>query len=221
MVVGEKKPDIIAIVETWLNNNISDEEIALDNYTLARRDRRMDIKTRGGGVMVYVNNRLKFFEMSGDIYSNFDAMWIKNFEDKKLLLKLGLFYRPPDGTESELHLLLNELKRSKGEDTVILGDFNFRDIDWTHSTSSTYGKLFLDEINSLALVQCVKKQTRGNSVLDLIFVYNRLIVCKIDYWTPIAKSDHNTLWLKLDVSSSTYKKIIKGYRYEKADYRVL
>lgn len=39
------KPHVITLSETWLNSNISDDEVAIDNYTLYREDRG----SRGGG----------------------------------------------------------------------------------------------------------------------------------------------------------------------------
>ena len=44
------KPDIICIVETWLNNNIPDNEPILSNYQLFRLDRNR----HGGGIAIYV-----------------------------------------------------------------------------------------------------------------------------------------------------------------------
>jgi len=48
------KPHIITLSETWLNSDISDDEIKLDNYVLFRKDRG----TRGGGLLTYVSSNL-------------------------------------------------------------------------------------------------------------------------------------------------------------------
>lgn len=48
------KPSVITLSETWLNNNIPDEEIRLDGYVLYRADRG----TRGGGGATYVSSNL-------------------------------------------------------------------------------------------------------------------------------------------------------------------
>lgn len=48
------KPSVITLSETWLNNNISDNEIKLDGYVLYRADR----DTRGGGVATYGSSNL-------------------------------------------------------------------------------------------------------------------------------------------------------------------
>ena len=47
-------PDIICIVETWLDNDVSDDELFLSNYQLFRLDR----SRHGGGIAIYVCNAL-------------------------------------------------------------------------------------------------------------------------------------------------------------------
>ena len=48
------KPSVITLSETWLNNNISDDEIKLDGYVVYRADR----DAHGGGVATYVSSNL-------------------------------------------------------------------------------------------------------------------------------------------------------------------
>lgn len=48
------KPHVITLSETWLNINISDEEVKLDDYVLLRNDRG----SRGGGLLTYVSSNL-------------------------------------------------------------------------------------------------------------------------------------------------------------------
>ena len=44
------KPDIVCIVETWLDNTIADNELSLPNFQLFRRD----CNRHGGGIALYV-----------------------------------------------------------------------------------------------------------------------------------------------------------------------
>ena len=48
------KPDIVCIVETWLDGDITDGELLLPNFQLFRRDRNR----HGGGVALYVCSSL-------------------------------------------------------------------------------------------------------------------------------------------------------------------
>ena len=54
-------PDVIAITESWTNPNISNEYLKLPNYFIAARYDRNDTRDgRGGGILIYVNDRLQF-----------------------------------------------------------------------------------------------------------------------------------------------------------------
>jgi hypothetical protein len=55
MEIANSKPNIIALTETWLNSDVSNNMIGLNNYKLFRKDR---IHGRGGGVCIYVNENL-------------------------------------------------------------------------------------------------------------------------------------------------------------------
>ena len=58
-VVNLKKPDVIALTETWTNSDISDEFLNLDGYELIeRKDREDTDRGRGGGILVYVNKEI-------------------------------------------------------------------------------------------------------------------------------------------------------------------
>ena len=54
----ENSLHIIGIAETWLHENVSDEEISLQGYTVYRKDRQFVKPGRGGGVVLYISNTL-------------------------------------------------------------------------------------------------------------------------------------------------------------------
>ena len=54
MLCEATKPDIVCIVETWLDDRVSDSELSLDNYQPFRFDRNR----HGSGVAIYVCNFL-------------------------------------------------------------------------------------------------------------------------------------------------------------------
>ena len=58
-IIIKHKFSILAVTETWLDNQVSHGEVAIDNYRLLRRDR----SGRAGGVVcVYVHNSYKIRE---------------------------------------------------------------------------------------------------------------------------------------------------------------
>ena len=67
--------------------------------------------------------------------------------------------------------------------TVLIGDFNFGDINWKNYTSGRACKTFLKADKKLSLNQCVKEKTRGDNILDLVLVYDKEYVDKIEYFS--------------------------------------
>ena len=49
-------PDIICVVETWLDTDILDSEIAIQGYTVIRLDRNR----HGGGILIFVNTTFTY-----------------------------------------------------------------------------------------------------------------------------------------------------------------
>lgn len=52
--------DVLALSETWLSSNITDNEISIPGYTLARKDRSGSAKLNGGGVLFYIRENIPF-----------------------------------------------------------------------------------------------------------------------------------------------------------------
>ena len=53
-IVAGEKPDVLALSETWTNENIGDGLIGIDGYELVVRKDRSDTEGgRGGGLVVY------------------------------------------------------------------------------------------------------------------------------------------------------------------------
>ena len=59
--VTEHELDILAVCETWFNDNVSDTEISIDNFTVFRKNREAIKEGRGGGVVLYVRDTLNAF----------------------------------------------------------------------------------------------------------------------------------------------------------------
>ncbi len=116
---------------------------------------------------------------------------------------------------------LESISMNNAVNTIIIGDFNYGDINWKTNVSSKVGKEFLKACNDLSLKQCVKNKTRGKNILDLVLVYDKNILYKLSQIAPIAKSDHNTLSIVLNVSERVNKKQVKSYGYNKANYSIL
>ena len=58
LCISEENPDILGLTESWLKEDILDSELSFKGYTLFRKDRKDSIKTKGGGVVLYIRSSL-------------------------------------------------------------------------------------------------------------------------------------------------------------------
>ena len=105
--------------------DIFDSELLLEGYQLFRCDR--SLSSKGGGVLLYVNSELNPVEFSTKTMYG-EHVWCQ-VDD----LLIGVCYRSTNndivGRENELDLrkVINEVSNSH---FLLIGDFNYPDIDW-------------------------------------------------------------------------------------------
>ena len=163
------KPHVVSLSETWLHNNINNNDIAIDNYILFRSDR----PSRAGGVATYVTNKFISEYTTPTVDPNhFESLFINIlFHDNKHLT-IGTIYRPPPvpaGSANDILATINSL--NKQNELIILGDFN---VCWLKKSSLDERSLF----TTVQLTQLIKDTTRVDpyhktkSLLDWILVTN-------------------------------------------------
>ena len=199
LVCASLSPDIICVSETWLSQDIPDNEIALINYQLFRKDRNR----HGGGVLLY-------------IHSNIFAVPLKLSCDLELLLvsvkvfnqtfTLGSYYRPPSllNGVSDLVEVLSSIPPESIQNLIIAGDFNV-------DMSSPSGRLFSDLsslLNSFSLSQIVCSPTRtpvsgSCSIIDLVLVSNNISASSV-ILPPVSSSDHNSVLSTVSFRSTAH-----------------
>lgn len=194
-------PHICVITETWLHDDINDDEIVPPGYHLYRRDRG----ARGGGVAV-VTKEYVDVTVCEQIAAH-----------ESLLLKLCLFgvnfflcavYRAPDADDFFLDRLYDHLQGFGGRNVVITGDFNLPSIHWS---SLNYGisrsaDAVLDMMFYLNLEQRVREFTRGTAILDLLFTTEFFHSSEVSVEEGI--SDHKLVFLRwLSQNHTRQKKI--------------
>jgi exonuclease III len=170
MEIANSKPNIIALTETWLNSDVSNNMIGLNNYKLLRKDR---INGRGGGVCIYVNENLiknKFQLTVLDIsVEPYDTLWIK-FSSNLFSFVIACVYRPPLNVSSNsiendrklINVIEDQFKNLSN--LIIVGDFNYPNIKWKadcYSSSSFSDSLFTDMLNDNNISQAVSDFTHN------------------------------------------------------------
>jgi len=128
---------VITFSETWLNSNIPDEEIKLDNYVLYRKDRG----SRGGGLVIYLSTNL----ITEPILPNenprhFEGLFFKVIflENKRLII--GNIYKPPSAPAETTDYIFSTINSLDDNcEKIILGDFNS---NWLDCSSQKDHNLF-------------------------------------------------------------------------------
>ncbi len=185
---------LMCFTESWLDNNITDSCVDLTGFSTVRADRdaKASGKKKGGGLIMYVNNR---WCNPGHITVK-DKICCRDVE----LLAVGLrayyiprefnyivaivVYIPPRAAAAEACDVIQEtvLKiQTQHPDALIVisGDFNQVSL-----TSHLPG-----------FVQYVDCPTRGNNTLDLLYV-NVEDAYSATALPPLGRSDHNLVYLQ-------------------------
>jgi hypothetical protein len=157
-------------------------------------------KDNGRGLLLYINKELNGNEVQME--SNFEEnlfVQIKLNNNDKLLI--GIIYRSPSERSiehnSKLRELLVEASNKGFTHILIIGDFNYPEIDWENYNSrgdKTEYK-FVDTVQDCFLFQHINKPTRWKgtqkpNILDLILTNEEQMVNNIEYSSPLGKSDH-------------------------------
>ena len=119
LVSCDNPPTIIALVETWLDSDVSNSEVSLPTYRLFHRDRTR----QGGGVALYVHESVTIKTTSK--HPSCELLSI-TFDTPLGNLLVATMYRPP-GTDTdltELNSALLSLKLHEHTQAVITGDLN-------------------------------------------------------------------------------------------------
>ena len=118
------KPDLVCIVETWLSEDITDSEIFLFNYQIARLDRNR----HGGGILIFIHCSLsyKLLLQGGPHNLEFLSISVTNVFLNHTSC-ICLFYRPPASPVSIFDNLITTIQLVhpvKFSTFILLGDFN-------------------------------------------------------------------------------------------------
>ena len=211
------KPDVIGITESWANGNVLDSELQLQGYQCFRCDRPSD--NRGGGVLLYVKSSLKPVEFH-TLTQYGEHVWCQ-IED----LLIGVCYRSTNvavvgnDNESKLHSVLHEVSNRF---MLLMGDFNYPDIDWqSHSvsTSASSGTSeFYKVVEEQFLTQHVLSPTRGDAILDLVLSSEPDLVSNVSVIHNFGNSDHNMVTFTTHFQCQQFNNMKTLKDYKNGDY---
>ncbi len=202
-------PSVIAITESWLNSSFPSSFFCPPNYNAYRHDRS---NGRGGGVIIFVLKEVFSFPVNvadSDLHSsrvNATACQIA-LQDSNNTVGLLCIYRPPDSTNDDNQVMLNMMTSFLSNNfdyNIILGDFNYPDINWPLTASSHQGSLFLNFCQEHFLHQNICEPTRrvSGNILDLVLTSVGTGVSNISINEEFASSDHAIIQFDLNLRPS-------------------
>ena len=100
---------------------------------------------------------------------------------------------------------------------MLLGDFNFSELDWRKPETLDDSHSFLTRINDNFLIQHVDEPTKGKNILEFVFMSEENMIENLSVGEHFGTSDHQiSKWNML--AYKVIQKQIKSYNYTKKDY---
>ena len=193
------KPDIICICETWTNDSILNAYLNIEDYSILCRRDRTDTNQGKGGLLVYVKSGIKATELKTDFIDSYNqccAISLNMYN--KTNLNIVLVYRPHSLYNSESLAENNDklcdLLTKIPKPYILVGDFNYSDIDWNANTSSSKSRNFLNTVNDMFLTQHVNFPTHNSGTMpDLVFCSEDNIILSTESTGNLGSSDHDMI----------------------------
>ena len=204
-IVKHDDISIVAVVETlpkdlvYRNIDPNDIKFVLPGYSTVQNN-------KGRGICLFVKDDMDFTRQPD--YEVFETSIFVKIKTKEDNLTLGVVYKSPSCNVEQTELMLNQIKLTSEKNNhpndklLLLGDFNFPQIDWLNENTpggedNTASK-FLSVINDSYLTQLVDQNTHFKpgtkpSMIDLAITNNDDLIDHIDYFAPIGNSHHLVL----------------------------
>jgi exonuclease III len=217
-LIRENDFDIFAITETWLNEHISSDCLAISGYNnIIRLDREGRI---GGGVAIYTSDSLVVKRRSDLEIVGIELLWIEfRLNQNNFLCCTG--YRPPCNDANSINAFFRNFQitldkiRDQFSDfkIIIMGDFNAHyNVDYPQE-STDIGTQFHSFLEGNNLTQMITEPTRVtnrcSSILDLIITNYPVFFTNTGTLSPSSNCDHSVVFAKMNIQ------IFKCYAYKR------
>ncbi len=125
--VAIKKPDVIAITETWIKPDYLMSEFSITGYESFHKNRT---HKKGGGVIWYIKSSLTAVKLEKLDAEKHDSVYVDITTERNRKHTIGTVYRPPKlqaADDTALYEEINSITQNK--EAVITGDFNCPNVD--------------------------------------------------------------------------------------------
>ena len=225
------QPDIIAVTEILPKNrgrDIQPAELELEGFDCFKT------KLDDRGACIYTKKWLKAVTVDDIIDIEFkESVWCEiGLKDDDNLL-IGCIYRSPNSSQKNNDHLLELIRAAcnkRNSHLLIMGDFNYSEVDWVSYTSSANehhgSSKLIDCLQDNFLHQTVRCYTRYRegqqpSLLDLVIVNDDQMVDEVVDQGPLGKSDHVVLTFDLNCYKDQEDDQPARFIYTKGDYNNL
>ena len=224
--------DIICISESWISESFNKDLLTEYDILGYKKFLYQRHQRQGGGVILYVRNNFNVRNVQNvKVDTHVESVWLDIETVGNIILRVGLFYRspsPPNGEGNEYIRLLNKkyideinrgLNNVGNNIAIILGDFNYSDINWELINASNDLSIeFLECIQDNFLEQVVHEQTRYQNCLDLVLTNHSSIVKNLKILAPIGNSDHNSMSFDIEINIQNSENNKEKYNFKKGNY---
>ena len=225
--IDKNNIDLIAITETLPKH-------ADESYTpiFVLNGYKCFLNNEGRGVAIFVKENIECSRLE-----NYEKLFSPSVFLKLKLPNMnhcifGNIYRSPNATDKENDKLNEQITKIADEHLreklVLVGDFNFPDIDWAgdtcHKGDNHKASKFLECLHFNHLSQFISEPThhRGTqspTLIDLILSNDDDLVQNIVHYPPLGKSHHSLIYFNIDMvySKPTESPVLK-YQMDKGDF---
>ena len=228
-----EKPMIVAVTEINPKNgkDMNEADYSLDGFSM--HPVNLENPKNGRGIIIYTHNSIEKSVIKLKVTNAFEESCLLEVRLRNGdFLLFGCIYRSPTQTPTSaenndhLNTLLRSLSSKSYSHVCLVGDFNYRDINWKSGTTphgeGSKEAAFMEAVRDCFLFQHVEEPTRirGNdnpSLIDLILTNEELQVSDVVHHAPLGKSDHSVITFNYHCYLDFSKPRI-CYQYNKADF---
>ena len=184
------------------------------------------------GTCIYIKNSIPAtpLELPSHFSDTEETSWCEVNLEKSDRMIIGCIYRSPNSSSengNQLNRLIKYMSDKNPSHLLIMGDFNYPEIDWHTQTSSKHephdSVTFLDGMQDAFLFQHVSSPThyraeQNPTLIDLIFSKDESDILEVTHRAPIGKSHHAVLSFQYVCYASAPHPVRSIQNYNKADY---
>ena len=227
--VKTEKPHIILITE--VNNKhvkIRPDLVTfqLEGYQLFQQN----VSAEGRGILIYVRDSIAGVQeiTAKQEFSENKILSVKFTNNVSLVI--ACLYRSESGSaenNENMLKLLKEIDKMKYTYKLVIGDLNYKHIDWenwqTPKPETSEEHQFISCLQDIYWHQHVTSPTRYRegtdpSTLDLILTNDENLIDKLQFLSPLGKSDHSMLTFEVRIQNTSNFKPRTVYNYDKGNY---